>query len=366
MYETMRGNTAAVQYSYDKNGNVKTVTDRNGNVTEYDYDVMNRVTKENAAGLTERAIEYDGLGRVKSETDGEENSHTYEYDGLGRIVKETVNTNPQTVLYYEYDARGNVIKFTDAAGTVFKRTYTKTDLLKEEKVYVEEDGKEILKETRTYTYDEAGALKSAGEGKNIVYYNGADSNYQPDAYGNTRREYWNKTGFEMSYDYDKLNRLTSVTTPDAKKENYSYNKNSQVTEIGGLINGTLSYNNTTKRLDSVNFECGINKNLTYNESGLVSEFSYSSEKNAALKTGFKYIYDKNFNITDRIHKDTKEKDTFTYDGLNRLVTSSLKGKFSNDTYEQFNLFNMKEIDRDIYGTASETKDRKSTRLNSSH
>ena len=355
LYESMRGNTATVQYSYDNNGNVKTVTDRNGNVTEYDYDVMNRVTNEKLAGLSEIAISYDGLGRVKSETDGEENSHTYEYDRLGRIVKETVNTNPQTVLYYEYDARGNVIKFTDAAGTVFKRTYTKIDLLKEENVYVKGNTSETPDETRMYEYDQAGALKSVSDASGTVYYNGVKSEYQPDAYGNTKREYWEKTGFEMNYDYDKLNRLTSVTTPDGKKEAYSYNKNSQITAISGLINGTLSYNNTTKRLDSVNLECGINKNLTYNESGLVSEFSYSSDKNAALKTGFKYIYDKNFNIKKRKHIESNEEDSFTYDGLNRLVTSSLKGKFSNDTYEQFNLVNMSEIDRDIDGMAVEQK-----------
>ncbi len=353
LYETIIGNTAAVQYSYDKNGNVKTVTDRNENVTEYEYDVMNRMTKENAAGLTERSIEYDGLGRVKSETDGENNTHIYEYDALGRIVKETVNTKPQTVLNYEYDARGNVIKFTDAAGTVFKRTYTKTDLISEEKVYVKENGNEVLKKTRTYSYDEGGALKSVSDGDNTVYYNGADSEYQPDAYGKTRKEKWSRTGFEMSYDYDSLNRLTSVTTPDNKTETYTYNKNSQVSAIDGLIKGTLSYNKS--RLEAVSLNNGLKKTFSYNEAGLISEISYSSDKNAAFKTGFEYVYDNNFNITDRIHKDTEEKDTFTYDGLNRLVKSNLKGKFSNDTYEQFYLFNMKEIDRDIDGMASETK-----------
>ncbi|SEQ92918.1 YD repeat-containing protein, partial [Treponema bryantii] len=125
-----------------------------------------------------------------------------EYDGLGRVVKETVNTVPETVLYYEYDARGNVTKFTDAAGTVFKRIYTKTDLLKEEKVYAKGNTSETPDETRRYSYDEGGALKSVSDGDNTVYYNGADSEYQPDAYGKTRKEKWSRTGFEMSYDYD--------------------------------------------------------------------------------------------------------------------------------------------------------------------
>ena len=353
LYESISGNTAAVQYSYDNNGNVKTVTDRNGNVTEYEYDVMNRVTNEKLAGLSEIAVSYDSLGRKHSETDGEKSSHTYEYDRLGRVVKETVNTKPQTVLYYEYDARGNVIKFTDAAGTVFKRTYTKTDLLSEEKVYAKENGNEVLKKTRTYSYDEGGALKSVSDGDNTVYYNGADSEYQPDAYGKTRKEKWSRTGFEMSYDYDSLNRLTSVTTPDNKTETYTYNKNSQVSAIDGLIKGTLSYNKS--RIEAVSLNNGLKKTFSYNEAGLISEISYSSIENKSLKSGFEYLYDNNFNIKERKDKDTQNKDTFTYDGLNRLVTLSLKGKFSNDTYEQFNLVNMSEIDRDIDGMAVEQK-----------
>ncbi len=354
LYETLSGNTAAVEYSYDKYGNVKTVRDRKGNVTEYNYDVMNRVTKENAAGLSERTVEYDGLGRIHSETDGEKNRHTYEYDGLGRVVKETVNSIPETVLYYEYDARGNVTKFTDAAGTVFKRTYTKTDLLSEEKVYAKENNSETADETRTYEYDEAGALKFVTEGNNTVFYNGADSDYQPDAYENTRKEKWSNTGFEMSYDYDKLNRLIKVKTPDGKSEEYTYNKNSQVTALSGMIGGTLSYNKKDTRLETVTLNGGLKKNLSYNEAGLISGISYGSEKNTSLKTGFEYLYDKNFNITERTYKDTQEKDTFTYDDLNRLKTSNLNGKFTNDNYEQFDLSRMSEIDRDIDGMKTES------------
>ncbi len=39
--------------------------------------------------------------------------------------------------------------------------------------------------------------------------------------------------------------------------------------------------------------------------------------------------------------------------MNRLVSSKLKGKFTNDTYEQFAMYNMNEIDRDIDGMKNE-------------
>ena len=194
-------------------------------------------------------------------------------------------------------------------------------------------------------------MKSVTGGNNTVYYNGAESDYQPDAYGNTKREYWSKTGYEMEYVYDTLNRLISVKTPDGKSENYTYNKNSQITAINGLIKGTLSYNKA--KLGTVNLECGIKKSLSYNDAGLISGIAYSSDKNSSLTTGYEYLYDRNFNITERTHKDTGNKDTFTYDSLNRLVSSKLKGKFTNDTYEQFAMYNMNEIDRDIDGMKNE-------------
>lgn len=211
---------------------------------------------------------------------------------------------------------------------------------------------EWMSRVRRRSTESATGCEAAGNlpdkiGNNTVYYNGADSDYQPDAYGNTRKEKWNKTGFEMSYDYDKLNRLTSVTTPDGKKETYSYNQNSQVTAIGGIISGTISYKDS--KLETVTLNNGLKKTLSYNEAGLISGISYSSDKNTSLKTGFEYLYDKNFNITQRTHKDTQNTDKFTYDGLNRLVTSKLKGKFTNDTYEKLEAANMDEIDYDLDG-----------------
>ena len=271
----------------------------------------------------------------------------YEYDMLGRIIKEEVNDEKSTKLIYSYDARGNVINYKDAKGKIFNRTYNKTDNLISETI-VDNNSE---KEKWSYEYDEAGALKSVTGGNNTVYYNGAESDYQPDAYGNTKREYWSKTGYAMEYVYDTLNRLISVKTPDGKSENYTYNKNSQITAINGLIKGTLSYNKA--KLGTVNLECGIKKSLSYNDAGLISGIAYSSDKNSSLTTGYEYLYDRNFNITERTHKDTGNKDTFTYDSLNRLVSSKLKGKFTNDTYEQFAMYNMNEIDRDIDGMKNE-------------
>ncbi len=345
-HELVNGNPVPIRYTYDKNGNLKTITDRNDNITNYTYNEMNLKTKEEFPDSSNKTIEYDKLGRIVSETDGENNKRQYEYDMLGRIIKEAVNDEKSTQLTYEYDARGNITTFIDAKGIVFNRNYNEIDKITKETVL----DNNVEKETWSYKYDKAGVLKSVTGGDITVYYNGAESDYQPDAYGNTRKEKWSKTGLSMNYEYDSLNRLTSVTSPKGKKEEYSYNKNSQVSAISNLINGNLTYTNSrlaTLKISNI----GIEKKYDYSEDGLISSIVFSSNK--GLQTGFKYNYDFNSNITERTHVGTNYKDIYEYDKLNRLTHSDLKGKFIKDTYEQLDLYRMNEIDRDIDGMASE-------------
>lgn len=345
-HELVNGNPVPIRYTYDKNGNLKTITDRNDNITKYTYNEMNLKTKEEFPDSSNKTIEYDKLGRIVSETDGENNKRQYEYDMLGRIIKEEVNDEKSTQLTYEYDARGNITTFIDAKGIVFNRNYNEIDKITKETVL----DNNVEKETWSYKYDKAGVLKSVTGGDITVYYNGAESDYQPDAYGNTRKEKWSKTGLSMNYEYDSLNRLTSVTSPKGKKEEYSYNKNSQVSVISNLINGNLTYTNSrlaTLKISNI----GIEKKYDYSEDGLISSIVFSSNK--GLQTGFKYNYDFNSNITERTHVGTNYKDIYEYDKLNRLTHSDLKGKFIKDTYEQLDLYRMNEIDRDIDGMASE-------------
>ncbi len=147
-----------------------------------------------------------------------------------------------------------------------------------------------------------------------------------------------------------LSRQTVVHISDGKKETYSYNQNSQVSAISGIVSGKLAYSNA--RPDKLSFsEISIVKKYGYNEAGLISSLSYTSD--TGLQTGFEYLYDKNFNITQRTQLDTGNKDTYEYDAVNHLVASKLQGKFYNDTYEQFDLSRMSEIARDIDGLAYE-------------
>ena len=118
-------------YTYDAVGNTTSIKDPRENITNYEYDALGRkiveyqppVGDENSPTLREPTtyITYDLVGNVVSVTDPRGNTTDYGYDALGRLVKEQLPdpdptdadpTRPTTT--YTYDAVGNLLSVTDA------------------------------------------------------------------------------------------------------------------------------------------------------------------------------------------------------------------------------------------------------------
>ena len=193
----------------------------------------------------------------------------------------------------EYDARGNVTEYIDGRKTKFVREYTKTDLLKSEKAFdVRENDSYETTETasRSYAYDEGGILKQVTEGSSSIFYNEKDGSYQADAYGNIRSMKWSSTGFEMNYEYDNLNRMTNVKTPDGKDVVYAYNQNNQVTKFGDV---SITYSKS--RISEYTLLNGIKKSFEYNdlfllaqETGKYHVFSFDIEGSKKMDSKTRY------------------------------------------------------------------------------
>ena len=351
LIEEQTGNTnAKTKYVYNPTGTLKTFIDRNGNKTEYEYDCMNQLTKESVSDLIEKTYTYDSLGRKVSENDKERNLREYNYDNLGRVIKEIT---PEGIeLSYTYDARGNVTEYIDGRKTKFVREYTKTDLLKSEKAFDvrENDSYETIETaSRSYAYDEGGILKQVTEGSSSIFYNEKDGSYQADAYGNIRSMKWSSTGFEMNYEYDNLNRMTNVITPDGNDVVYAYNQNNQVTKVGDV---SITYSKA--RISEYTLLNGIKKSFEYNDLGVTSSLKYNKNKDEInISTGFSYTYDDNLNIETRTSLDTKKLSSFNYDDANRLTNSYMEGEFESKTTEQLTTDNFSYINRDLVGTKQE-------------
>jgi len=186
-------------YTYDAVGNRESVRYPSGNVTLYDYDALNRLTRlttTNAADqiVADYAYTLDATGRrthVQEAHNGRTTS--YSYDELYRLTGETITdpVNGNHSAEYQFDKVGN-------------RTYS------------------IINGVHTaYSYDHNDRLTQQGS-----------VSYSYDANGNTLTE--TEDGQVTRYHYDARNKLIEVEKPGLSAR-YGYNADgirTQKTENG--------------------------------------------------------------------------------------------------------------------------------------
>ena len=116
-------------YTYDKVGNRKTKTSRDG-LHDYTYDVLNRLTQA-ANPLPTNPLEtfnYDPVGnRTNSSQNGsstfnlanqllEDTNFTYQYDNNGNMTRKTAKVGG-AVATYEYDAENKLVRVVSPTNT---------------------------------------------------------------------------------------------------------------------------------------------------------------------------------------------------------------------------------------------------------
>ena len=105
-------------YTYDKNGNLKTVTTPDGVVTTNTYDRLNRLVQTQRPATDEYGNsvvmtlwqQYDAVGNIVASRDAEGNITTNRYDILGNLIRrEKRNGAESIVTASEYDLMGRVL-----------------------------------------------------------------------------------------------------------------------------------------------------------------------------------------------------------------------------------------------------------------
>jgi len=389
-------------FTYDTVGNLISKTDANNNVTQFEYDVLNRLTKTiNAKGKTTQLL-YDAVGNKTAVIDAKSNLTAFEYDNLNRLTKITDPLNNQTIYAYdfagnrttimdanskttnyeydalnrltkvtdanskstsyEYDAVGNRLSLTDAKGN--KTTYEYNAL---NKIVQEEDP---LNKTVQYQYNAVGNLiaKIDGNDNTISYaYDNFDqltqqtypdqdvSNYTYNAVGNRTRQY--NQNADVSYGYDSLNRLitvtqsfpgtnlgpkvvqhaydavgnrTSVTYPDNKVTTFAHNEINQTTQINDADSGIISYEyddvgNKTK----ATYSNGIESDYVYNVNNWLFNIEHKNTLTGVMVSSFGYTYDNVGNKTNTV--DGYGKTDYIYDNLYELT----KVTFPEKTFQEY-------------------------------
>jgi len=189
-YDSLNRNTSITSgnkvfgYEYYNDGMIKAVNYPNGLRTEYTYDNINRlkilINKKGTTTVSSYSYTYDNNGNIIQANENGQVSN-YEYDALNRLTK-TVRPNGDQVTY-TYDSRGNRIQSTgDANITTFIQgsfTYNNWDQMKSfnsgNNIYNYEYDPEGLRTKKTssggttrYHYNNDGQVIAETDAGNVV------------------------------------------------------------------------------------------------------------------------------------------------------------------------------------------------------
>ena len=115
----------STSYTYDKDGNIKTVTDIQGQTTRYEY-ANNDLTKEILPDGLELSYTYDDHHNVKTATAKSGLVYRFDYDAYGNNTSVSVQDGSLSVSSTAtYTSDGNRLStVTDAAGNTTTYNYT--------------------------------------------------------------------------------------------------------------------------------------------------------------------------------------------------------------------------------------------------
>jgi RHS repeat-associated protein len=238
----------------------------------YEYDARGRVTKEkNAAGSVLVTYTYDGNGNLKTVTDALGRVTTHDYDELDRLIKVTVMANNavQSVTEYGYDARDNLTSVKDPRNLVTSYTYSGFD--------------HQIAQSSPDTGSTSFVPNKAGQVTARTNAASQATQYQYDAVGRvTQTTYADSSTVSYSYDaglYGK-GRLTGLRDSEAALA-WDFNADGQVTSRTQTL-GTAP-NTVTQTLGYGYNGAGQLASLTY-PSGAVIGFTYDTQGRVASLT----------------------------------------------------------------------------------
>lgn len=335
-------------YNYEDSDNAVIITNPRGFKMRTDKDGLDRVFQtivdEGRLNLT-TTYTYDGNGNVKTikDPEGGDIDVTHVYDGLNRKIKSkyvsTPSDNTPDLPVYEggsiteeftYDGNNNLVEYKDKRGIVFTNTYDNLNRPLKKKVIehisngsneltlMEYQYSDVADENELYTVTEVDANRNT----TVTSYDGLHrptkiDDPDPDPVGLieytydgvNKREESDKKGYKTAYSYDTINRLVDTKEFDLSSAlrttlHVDYmDESNRVEEIDrrGI--------RTIRQLDA------LGRLVQHKRSGLDMATHYGNDM-VLLET---YEYDGNNNTTTFID-GRGNRTKYTYDGADRKET----------------------------------------------
>ncbi|MCJ2186968.1 GH-E family nuclease [Novosphingobium beihaiensis] len=368
---------AYLYYTYDGFGNLATYKDARGHTTAYTHDAIGRVlTQTNALGQT-TAYEYNAFGDIVKTTDPRGNSSYNYYNNKNQLYLSTDGEGYATRTYYNaFGEVSQVLRYhLKATGTGSTATIPSTPTNgADAHTYFEYDklGR-VTKVTDAEGYHETYVLDAFGNRTSVTNKLGGQTTYTYDDLGQMLTETIHQSAYNSagtaqattvvtSYAYDSRGNRTSMVeasniASQKRTTTYIYDAASRLIETRG--DARTVYDQSTHKSSSTSFvpsdkiayDGRGNIIKTTDAAGNVTTFFYDdlNRKTAQidpLGVYTSYAYDANGNVTDiKVYENALSsppatggantsqpaapagayrETTFTYDNVNRMLTSTVK------------------------------------------
>jgi RHS repeat-associated protein len=318
---------AVTTYTFDTLGNLTSMTNPEGNKTEYlDFDPRGLATKMKDPRGNTSTMSYNPLGWKLSEANALGHTTTHAYDKVGNRI--TVTDPKNNITRYRYSARNELLEITDPLGGLTTYEYD----AESRKIKETDAGTSSGRVSTTYTYDPDGRLKSVTDGNGNVTSRTYGSS--GDGLEGLLKSIRYPT-YTEEYKYDFRSRV--VQTSQILDANTKYTaikeydlRGNTIAQIDPLSRKTLmeydALNRVTKSIDAL---ASTTLNVYDNRGNLVTVID-------ALGGQTKYEYD----LADRSTKETRplgEATNFAYDANSNLIKrSNAKGEARVYIYDSAN------------------------------
>ena len=321
--ELLGANSQQTLFDYDKNdllGLTSEVGETSTLTTSNEYDSIQRLKKTTDALSGEVDYAYDTEGNITSISDQRDNTTSYIYDGFGNLIQES-SPDAGTVVYH-YDLADNLSRKIDARGIETLWAYDALNRITQISFPANPA------ENKTFEYD----IGTNAKGRlNKVSDEAGITSYAYDARGNqtlTSRV----TGLltlATSYHYNSVDQVDSITYPSGRVVEFSFdalgrpNALAAKANVGATATSLIS-NITYKPFgppNSMDFSNGLSRNLSFDTDYRITGIDVSDGTSSVQNLSYQYDRFNNITILDNNLNSTYSQGFF-YDNLHRLTEAS--------------------------------------------
>lgn len=271
----------SLNYQYDPFGNLVKTTDVLNNITILAYDKRGRKTAMDDPDQGVWTYQYDALGQLAKQTDAKFQTVSFAYDKLGRM---TQRNEPDLVSTWAYDTCDATL---NPAGKCIGKVTKETS---------------STNYTRTYLYDSLG--RATAELDNV------------------------DQGYGVTKSFDSYGRVATIAYPGADGISFStqnvYSTSGFLKEVRETGTNKLLWQAGTTdnagRLTQQIYGNGITNTTTYDPlTGRIVQVQAGTSNSISNQS---FVYDSIGNLTQRYDAVTNLNESFGYDSLNRLTSTS--------------------------------------------